>query len=317
MKNFNGFVKGVNLGGWFSQCDYSKERLDGYVTREDVKKIASWGADHVRLPIDYNILQNSDGTPKQQGYAYIDGAIEMCEKENLNVVLDLHKTAGYSFDKGENEVGFFDSEEYQERFYAIWREMSKRYGNKSNVAFELLNEITDQSFCDKWNQISCECIRRIRTAADKTVILVGGYWNNSVAAVKDIAAPYDDLVVYNCHCYDPLKFTHQLAPWVDPEREDCTKKMSYAECGFNGEKFIEHFAIAADHAKKNGTVLYCGEYGVIDRVDPKDALQWFKDINAAFNYYNIGRSVWNYKEMDFGLSDEWLKGTIEELVKYL
>ena len=24
-----GFSRGVNLGGWMSQCDYSRERLDG------------------------------------------------------------------------------------------------------------------------------------------------------------------------------------------------------------------------------------------------------------------------------------------------
>ncbi len=31
MKDF-GFYRGVNLGGWFSQCDYSKERLDHFIT---------------------------------------------------------------------------------------------------------------------------------------------------------------------------------------------------------------------------------------------------------------------------------------------
>lgn len=317
MEKFNGFTKGVNLGGWFSQCDYSKERLDGFITGEDIKKIASWGIDHVRIPIDYNILQNSDGTPKAEGYGYIDNVLEMCQREGLNAVLDLHKTEGYSFDRGENESGFFDNTMYQERFMSLWLEMAQRYGNNDKIAFELLNEITDKSFCEKWNEISKECIKRIRNIADKTVILVGGYWNNSVASVKDLEKPFDDRVVYNCHCYDPLPFTHQCAPWVEQERADCSKKMSYIECGFSAERFIEHFAEAAEYAKKNGTVLYCGEYGVIDRASSEDALKWFKDINAAFNHYGIGRSAWSYKEMDFGLSDEWMKGTIEELVKYL
>lgn len=317
MEKFNGFTRGVNLGGWLSQCDYSREHLDSFITGEDFKIIASWGMDHVRIPIDYNILQNSDGTVKSEGYGYIDYALEMCEKEGLNTVLDLHKTEGYSFDKGEKESGFFESEKYQERFYALWREMARRYGNNGKISFELLNEITDKELGEKWNAISKECIRRIREIADKTVILIGGYWNNSVSAVKDLEKPFDDKIVYNCHCYDPLAFTHQRAPWVEIEREDCSKDMSYEECGFNAEKFIEHFAEAAEYAGKNGTVLYCGEYGVIDRVSPEDALKWFKDINAAFNHYGIGRSAWSYKEMDFGLSDEWLKGSIKELVKYL
>ncbi len=31
MKDF-GFYRGVGLGGWFSQCDYSDERLDHFIT---------------------------------------------------------------------------------------------------------------------------------------------------------------------------------------------------------------------------------------------------------------------------------------------
>ena len=37
-----GFKKGINLGGWMSQCDYSKDRLDNFITEPDFKTIASW-----------------------------------------------------------------------------------------------------------------------------------------------------------------------------------------------------------------------------------------------------------------------------------
>ena len=30
-----GFYRGVNLGGWMSQCDYSAERLDSFITEPD------------------------------------------------------------------------------------------------------------------------------------------------------------------------------------------------------------------------------------------------------------------------------------------
>ena len=54
-----GFYKGINLGGWFSQCDYSDERLDNFITEPDFEKVASWGADHVRIPVDYNVTPSS------------------------------------------------------------------------------------------------------------------------------------------------------------------------------------------------------------------------------------------------------------------
>lgn len=315
MKDFIGFKKGVDLGGWLSQCDYSEERLKGFIVEEDIKNASSWGIDHVRIPIDYNIVQNEDGTVKESGFDYISHALDMCKKHGLNVVLDLHKTAGYSFDKGEKENGFFANGEYQERFYSLWEEIARRYGNSDNIAFELLNEITDKEFSMEWNRIAHECIKRIRAIASDTVILVGSYWNNSVDAVKDLDKPYDDKIVYNFHCYEPLLFTHQGATWAD--NIDPDKRMTYEESGWSRQSFIDAFKEAYETAQKNGTVLYCGEYGVIELVTPEDTLKWYKDINSAFEHYGIGRCAWSYKEMNFGLSDERLDGIRGELIKYL
>lgn len=107
MLKSRGFIKGINLGGWMSQCDYSRERLDSFITEKDIKQIADWGFDHVRLPIDYNIIQNNDGSVIEDGYSRIEKAVETCKKYGLRIVLDLHKTAGFSFDQGEKEIGFF------------------------------------------------------------------------------------------------------------------------------------------------------------------------------------------------------------------
>lgn len=315
MKKFTGFTKGVNLGGWLSQCDYRTEHLDNFITEKDFEKIASWGVDHVRIPIDYNILQDDEGKVKESGFAYIDKALEICDKYNLNAVIDLHKTVGYSFDKGEKETGFFYNIKYQERFYSLWAELAARYGNSGKIAFELLNEVTDKAYSQKWNEIIKECIKRIRILAKDTVIIVGGYWNNSADAIKDLDAPYDDKVVYNFHCYDPMVFTHQKAYWVD--NADVSREMSYEESGYSTDNFIKAFKEAYEIAQKNGTVLYCSEYGVIDKATPEDTLKWYKDINEAFEHYGISRCAWNYKEKDFGLSDERLSDIIGEIIKYL
>ena len=109
MKDF-GFYRGVNLGGWLSQCDYSQERLDTFITEKDMDVIADWGLDHVRIPVDYNVFENNDGSWKQDGFDRVHRAIGWAQKRNLKVVLDLHKTAGFSFDSGEKEEGFFTSE---------------------------------------------------------------------------------------------------------------------------------------------------------------------------------------------------------------
>lgn len=311
-----GFYKGINLGGWFSQCDYSDERFDSFITETDFAKIASWGADHVRIPIDYNVIENADASYKEEGFVRIDNALALCRKYHLNTVLDLHKTAGFSFDFGEKEDGFFENPNLQERFFGLWEMFARRYGKDSkHIAFELLNEVTEQCYIDAWNRISKECIRRIRSYAPDTLILVGSYWNNCASALKDLADPYDDKIVYNFHCYEPLKFTHQGADWTD--KIDPKERFSYEESGITSEFFEDFFVSALEKAKKSNTSLYCGEYGVIDRVSPEDTVKWYQAINRVFEKYGISRCAWSYKEMDFGLSDARLDSVRDELLKYL
>ena len=316
MINFSGYKKGVNLGGWLSQCCHTTEHYDTFISSEDIEKIAEWGADHVRLPIDYNLIENEDGSEKESGYSYIDNAVKWCRLFGLNLILDLHKTSGFSFDKGENESGFFESVALQERFYKLWERLAKRYAvNDGTIAFELLNEVTEQSYAAVWNNIIRSCIERICRIAPDTVILVGGYWQNSPDAVPDLESPYDDKVVYNFHCYDPMPFTHQGAYWV--EDMDPSFRKSFDSTEITPEFFIKRFELAAEAAKNNGTVLYCGEYGVIDNATPEDTVKWFKAINAAFEKMGICRAAWSYKKMDFGLSDDRMSGVIDELIKYL
>ena len=342
MKEWKGYKHGINLGGWLSQCDHTKERYDNFIKEEDIKTISEWGLDHVRVPVDYNLVEETDGTYKESGFGYIDNAVQWCEKYGLNMILDLHKTFGYSFDDGEKEEGFFDNNDYQERFYRLWEKFAEKYGNiGERVAFELLNEVTDKEYSEKWNDISYKCIERIRAIAPDVKILVGGYWNNSVEAVKDLRDPYDENIIYNFHCYEPLIFTHQGAYWVqgmrpefrisidatyDEMKKASEKEMSHVALGFDGldpeakmsaEYFELQFKEAIDVAEERNVPLYCGEYGVINLASPEDTLIWYQYINEIFEKYGIGSAAWSFREMDFGLVDEHMKGVLDKIIKYL
>ncbi len=311
MKSLTGFLKGVNLGGWLSQCDYSSERLNQFISEGDFKTIAGWGCDHVRLPIDYNIFEEG-----RDGMHCVLQAVVWVLKHNLNIIIDLHKTWGFSFDAGERENGFFDDATCQEKFFALWEELAQRFGkNPEQVAFELLNEVTDREYMARWMNIAKRAVERIRVYAPEIKILLGGYWNNSVEAVPDLSAPFDKNIVYNFHCYDPLAFTHQHAPWV--RHADVSRDVSYAESGATSAYFEARFLPAIRKAEAEDAYLYCGEYGVIDRVDPKEALKWFKAIHRVFEAHGIGRAAWSYRQMDFGLSDARMDEVWDELIQNL
>ncbi len=324
MKRFEGYMRGYNLGGWLSQNELTEEHMNTFITKKDIEIIKGKGADHVRLPIDYSIIEEEDGTDIEAGYKHIDDCLDWCKEYGLNLVLDLHKTYGYIFDDSDKCREFFFDEEKQARFLNIWDKLASRYGKYADrMAFEPLNEVVDTDVKDIWNELADKAIKVIRKYAPKAYVLVGGTRNNAIVSVKELKAPLDEYVVYNFHCYEPLIFTHQAAYWVPGMPSDF--RISYPKTlgeyarvtqeVIGGERnllegdenmmcskqfFLDYFKEAVAYAEKNNTTLYCGEYGVIDQASDEDANRWFDDIHAALEECGIGRALWNYKEKDFG-----------------
>lgn len=327
---FEHYQRGINLGGWISQpVSYEETHFESFITQQDIEDIANMKFDHIRLPVDYDVIQNEDESFIESRLQHIDNCIQWVQQYNLHMILDLHKTAGYSFDEQETSHSFFTSETLQNRFIAIWDFLSERYGQYKDVlAFELLNEVVDSQVVQKWNEIAKRCILTIRKHAPTIKILVGGVESNSVKSVKLLEPPMDENIVYNFHCYEPLIFTHQQAYWVKgmPSNlkiaypntaEDMlaeTKKIKafcpspLFEINATGKRFFEElFEDAVTYAEQYNVPLYCGEFGVIALANPSDALVWFTDIVAILRKYNIGYAMWNYKNKDFGLVDDFIQ----------
>ncbi|MBQ8825242.1 MAG: cellulase family glycosylhydrolase [Ruminococcus sp.] len=328
MRTIQGYTHGINLGGWLSQNDdTSKKHYNNFITEKDIKYIASLGLDHVRIPIDYMLLEEEDGTEKQEGYYYLNKCIEWCKKYNIHIIIDLHKTYGYSFDpldKTDKKI-FFYNKKIQERFYTLWKRIAVRYkGLSYMVAFELLNEIVEPEVAEEWNKIALNAIHEIHKIAPDTWIIFGGTMYNSVLSVPSLAVPDDKKVAFTFHSYEPIIFTHQGAYWVDNMNPDfrisypeslskyrnCSKNLKYQlvssifrkDLTSLGTDFFEKlFLPAIKYAEENNVPIYCGEYGVIDLADDISKVKWVKDICTIFNKYQIGRAYWNYKEKDYGI----------------
>lgn len=346
MRRFEGYMKGINLGGWLSQCvSRDKEHFDGFITERDIEKIASFGLDHIRVPVDHDVFmkENADkDTVNEEGLAHIEDCIGWCRDHGLNMILDLHKAKGYMFDADvvSDADKFFYDEGLQEAFYETWEMLAQRFGKyKDMLAFELLNEVVNPEVESRWNDIAKTAIKRIRRIVPDIYIIVGGVNYNNVFAVPGINVPVDDRIVYNFHCYEPLCFTHQKAYWVEGMTDDYdmsypatieqmrTKSEEFSRdhmgAVFNkcmdedGPFFDKLFKVAVDHAEKIGVPLYCGEYGVIDQAPLPDTLAWLRDIHESFEKYGIGRALWNYKNKDFGLVDDHYSDIRKEMIEVL
>lgn len=331
MNSFKGFQRGVNLGGWISQFkDYDVGHFESFITEKDIADIASLGFDHVRVPVDYNVLEDEEGNEIPSGFGYLEYCRQWCEKNGLNMLIDLHECYGYSFDPLKKDMDrrrFFYDDALQGRFLRLWERIAKRFAcYPDQVAFEPLNEVVLFEVRNAWNDVLRQYIKLIRSIAPESYIVVGGVFYNSVMTVKYLDVPVDDRIVYNFHCYEPTVFTHQGAYWQENMPLDfrigypksveeyrklheeiyCDRDSAIFMDGLSGmgPGFFERiFEPALEKARRDGVAIYCGEYGVIDKADNQSKIQWLEDINCAFEKYKIGRALWNYKEKDFGLVD--------------
>ncbi len=336
MKQLKGYMAGVNLGGWISQYENNlahdpEHHFDCFITEDDIRQIATWGMDHVRVPFDYPLFED-DANPfhyKETGFAYLDNCLAWCKKVGLNLVLDLHKAPGFSFGTPDENTLFSD-ETMQQRFIALWLAIAKRYANEGqNIVYELLNEIVEPD-STRWNRLASRTIEAIRQVDTAHFIVVGGIDYNNVWRLKDMPIFADQKIIYNFHMYEPFALTHQHAAWtitrdypedfvypsdIAPYKTfiDYVVKQGGRE-GYDRQKmicsqlpamnadYIQAFLQPAkDFLEQHDLPLYCGEYGVIDEADNASRAAWTRDVAEFCLAHGIGRAIWSYKGMNFSL----------------
>ncbi|MBP3217608.1 MAG: cellulase family glycosylhydrolase, partial [Lachnospiraceae bacterium] len=302
------------------------------------------GFDHVRVPVDYNVLEDEKGHRIESGFDYLRACREWCEAYGLHMLIDLHECYGYSFDPLKVDMDrkkFFYDAALQQRFLTLWEQIAEEFKDyPDQVAFEPLNEVVLMEVADAWNELAGRWIRMMRTIVPDSWLVIGGVCYNNVLSVPLLDLPMDEKVVYNFHCYEPMIFTHQGAYWVEQMPKDFRigyprTLEEYKEAGkqlnsdlggaiYNegiseiGEGFFEDiFAPALKKAEEDNAPLYCGEYGVIDLADNEDKIRWLTDIHNVFKRHGIGRALWNYKEKDFGMQDESFASIRDEFIRAL
>lgn len=336
------FYKGLNLGGWFSQCkEYSQDHYHNFMSEEDIVKIKALGFDHVRVPFDYHLIMESESASDylESGFRHLDRAVEWCRRHQLNVILDLHKAPGYSFDtKTANQL--FEDPILQNKIVDIWTTITRHYKNVcgDEVMFELLNEIVEPDN-SRWIPLATRLIDEMSAIDPKRYIMIGGNNYNSCGDLKYLPLFEDKRVVYTFHFYEPILFTHQKAYWYDRAmryNQDLVYPGEYLNVdefvatspkdadledlekeGLNKEAIRKYMTPAFEFIARTGQPLYCGEYGAIALADLDSRVNWHRDVMSLFDEYEIGSGCWSYKEMDFELIDDGGRPLSDELMRIL
>jgi endoglucanase len=342
MMNKTSLKIGVNLGGWISQYPaYDHEHFKTFISVTDIKRIADWGMDHVRLPVDYPLLED-DARPsiyKQSGFDYIESCLEWCRVNGLRVILDLHKAPGYAFD-ALDKSSLFKNPAMQERFLGLWESITRRFLGRfdDSLAVELLNEIVLPD-SGPWNELVKRTLVHIRSVDSQRLVLLGGNHYNAADELQNLEPIADPNILYTFHFYLPLSVTHQKAPWVPPLAE-YNQQLEYPgwqapglaaivekypndthqlrkEIGalFDQSYLRSMLQPALDFSQKMGQPVYCGEFGVYEAAPMSTRVNWARDLIALLNENAIGRAYWTYKTLDFGLLDKDGRILNQELVE--
>ena len=329
MKKFIGFERGIGIGGWLTnfkryQCIRPEwrdvfttgdlEHFQTYITESDVANIARLGFDHIRVCFDQIVLQNADGSYNETYFTLLDNFIAWCEKYNLNVVLNLHKAVGNYCDVFD-PVSLLDSAELRARFVSFWLAFEKRYANKPQVAFEILNEVKNVE-PSLWNTLAEETLTAIRSLNKNRVVILGCIDYGNVDKLDTLQIFDDENVVYTFHFYKPEEFTHQRGVLFEPyefynrnmpypcdiERYEDYRKTVYGVNGvykgyknMDGEWINNMLAPVKKWMEKHpDKILWCGEFGTIRHAKLAWRIAWFKDVIGFLKENEIPYSVWNY-----------------------
>ena len=313
--------RGTNISHWLSQSDRRGAERRAWFTPDDMRRIADFGFDHIRLPIDEEQMWTEDGRQEAEAFELLDAALDWAGEAGLAVVVDLHILRCHSFGQAD-EPSLFSHPAEADKLAGLWRQLSDRLRSRAPgaVAYELMNEAVAKDPED-WNRVALLAHRAVREREPDRVILLGSNEWNSVFTFDKLRVPEDRNTVLTFHYYHPMFVTHHRAGWspegrmydgpiqypgspiapenlarVSPPEADRLRTLNLAELN----KPYDRDVMAADFAQplaaaRSGLPLYCGEFGVIDKVPFPIRAAWYRDIIAAFARHGIGWANWDYK----------------------
>lgn len=318
--------RGFNLLDYFSP---SRGNDRGTTSDDELKWMADWGFDFVRLPMAYPRYVKFDPsksiTPDdvvnidEKVVDEVNDLVDRANKYGLHVSLDLHRAPGFCVNAGFNEpYNLWEDKEAQEAFYFHWGMWAKRFAGKSRnqISFDLVNEpCTREDMNDQhsgrgpvpgeiYREVALKSLNEIRKYNPDRMIVADG---NNVGS--DVIPEIFDLDIgQSCRGYFPHYISHYRAPWVFENPDDAPEVVWPGK--IDGQEFnklsLEKFYAPWIEAVKSGVGVHCGECGCWNETPHDVFLAWFEDVLSVLTENGIGWGLWEFRGT-FGLLDSQRK----------
>ena len=200
----------LDLIGPADTDEFYRRYRANYINEKDIKQIADWGFNSIRLPFHYALLSPADqpGVFIEEGFQVLDSLITWSKRHQMYVILDMHCAPG-----GQNPNNISDSDgeaklwtvpSNQDRTVDIWKKIAERYVLEPWVAgYDLLNEpvlpagFTNVDLRNLFRRIALA----IREVDNNHLLFLEG--NTFATDFKDLTPPllYGANVAYSFHKY--------------------------------------------------------------------------------------------------------------------
>jgi endoglucanase len=318
--------KGFNLLDYFSP--YAGRGNNG-TTNDDLRWMADWGFDFVRLPMAYpryikfdpskNITPDDILNINEEEVDKIQALVEKAQSYGLHVSLNLHRAPGFCINAGFNEpYNLWKDEAAQEAFYFHWGMWAERFKNVTpgKISFDLMNEpCAREDMNDQFSRktaVPGEIYRKVAKTALETIrkhnpghMVVADGNDGGSLVIPEIT---DLDIAQSCRGYYPHYVSHYRASWVWKNPDDAPMPVWPGKIDGKefGRKTLEDFYQPWINLKNQGVGVHCGECGCYNLTPHKVFLAWFGDILDILTPHGIGYALWNFRG-DFGIMDSGRK----------
>ncbi len=271
-------------------------------------RIREAGFDSVRIPIRWNAYAETE-PPYQLAPAIlerVDWAIAEALSHDLAVVINIHHY----------DALMERPEDHHARFLALWRQIAEHYRDHDpRLYFELLNEPRDRLDGALWNQYLADALAVVRESnPDRWVIVGPGNWNH-ISALRALRLPDDDpRLIVTVHYYEPFRFTHQGAEWV--QGSDPWVGTPWRGTDAEVRAIQRDFDTAARWAAECDLPVYLGEFGAYSRADMESRVRWTETVVREAEARGWSWAYWEFGA-GFGVYDRARDAWREELLRAL